>query len=69
MEGLTPQTPIVRAMFLLAAESHAHDQLTVGEIGVVLGIIAACCAVILLAGFGYFTFGNGEGSESGEGGH
>ena len=59
-------------MLLLAAESHAHDQLTVGEIGVVLGIIASCCAVILLAGFGYFTFGNGNGGdgvESGEGGH
>ena len=57
-------------MLLLAAESHAPDQLTIGEIGVVLGIIAACCAVILLAGFGYFTFGDDNGGAgSGEGGH
>lgn len=57
-------------MLLLAAQTaaeEAHDQLSLAEIGVVLAVIAGCCAVILLAGFGYFTFGSNDGADGDNG--
>ena len=57
-------------MLMLAAAvqaGEAHKQLRMEDIGITLAVIAACCALILLAGFGYFTF-NDDDSDGDTGG-